>query len=61
MRNTKIGDWRADGEKGTKGDRGKDAVFDEDRLIERILNEPRLKKKFDDADQTKQKKQSTTN
>jgi len=51
----------ADGRQGSRDDSGKDLVIDEDKLIERILDSPRLKKKLGDAIQAILKPQPPTN
>lgn len=43
------GDQGSHGADGQKGERGKDAVIDEEKLIERIVNDPRLRKVLDEA------------
>ncbi|MCA9106818.1 MAG: collagen-like protein [Planctomycetales bacterium] len=43
------GDQGRQGPQGRIGENGKDAVIDEEKMIDRILNDPRLRKRLEDA------------
>ena len=54
------GDQGERGPQGQKGDNGQDAVIDEEKIVDRILNDPRWRKKLDDAIEAREKEKAPT-
>lgn len=48
------------GEPGARGERGQDAIFDEEKLIDRLVNDPRLLEKLDKLIENKKTQNATT-
>lgn len=56
----KKGDQGIQGPQGRNGENGKDAVVDEEKIIDRILSDPRLRKRLEDAIEAREKQKAPT-